>query len=195
MWLCQPARASTLFAITTHTHTHTTESNPLVCHLHLAAAPALSHAPQTPNLLPPRARFLLPPNTPTPTPSQNKSTSGAPGPIIDPQFSPDGRSVAFVQHNELYAMRIPDASPAAAAASAASALNAAAAAAAAAAHHPEGTPVQLTFNANETEVTHGLADFLAQEEMDRYRGFWWSNDGKRIAYVEGGEEMGRHGKR
>jgi dipeptidyl-peptidase-4 len=31
-------------------------------------------------------------------------------------------------------------------------------------------------------VTHGLADFLAQEELDRYEGFWISPDGSKVAY-------------
>ncbi len=33
-------------------------------------------------------------------------------------------------------------------------------------------------------VTRGLAEFVAAEEMDRHRGFWWSNDGSRIAFTE-----------
>jgi len=33
-------------------------------------------------------------------------------------------------------------------------------------------------------ITHGLADFLAQEEMDRYRGFWWHPDSKGILFIQ-----------
>ena len=33
-------------------------------------------------------------------------------------------------------------------------------------------------------LTHGLAEFMAQEEMGRFTGFWWSPDGKWIAYQE-----------
>jgi dipeptidyl-peptidase-4 len=33
-------------------------------------------------------------------------------------------------------------------------------------------------------VTHGLAEFVAGEELDRHRGFWWSPDGARILYEE-----------
>ena len=29
-------------------------------------------------------------------------------------------------------------------------------------------------------MTWGLADFIAAEELDRGRGFWWSPDGKRL---------------
>jgi dipeptidyl-peptidase-4 len=32
-------------------------------------------------------------------------------------------------------------------------------------------------------VTHGLADFVAQEEMDRYQGFWWNNDSTGIIFA------------
>lgn len=45
-------------------------------------------------------------------------------------------------------------------------------------------PVQLTFGGSSSGVTHGLADFVAQEEMDRYRGFWWSLDSSSIAFTE-----------
>ena len=47
-------------------------------------------------------------------------------------------------------------------------------------------PVQLTFFGRSNGVTHGLADFVAQEEMDRYRGFWWSLDSSKIAFTEVG---------
>jgi len=32
-------------------------------------------------------------------------------------------------------------------------------------------------------VTHGLADFVAQEEMDRYQGFWWDEDSSGILFA------------
>lgn len=32
-------------------------------------------------------------------------------------------------------------------------------------------------------VTHGLADFVAQEEMDRYRGFWWHPSSSSILFA------------
>ena len=43
---------------------------------------------------------------------------------------------------------------------------------------------QKLTTAAEKGVTNGLADYIAQEEMDRYHGFWWSPDGKRIAFEE-----------
>ena len=33
-------------------------------------------------------------------------------------------------------------------------------------------------------IQHGLADFLSQEEMDRYRGFWWTPDSKGIFFTQ-----------
>ena len=44
------------------------------------------------------------------------------------------------------------------------------------------TPIQLTQGARGTETTHGVADFCAQEEMDRYDGYWFSPDGKSLAF-------------
>lgn len=32
-------------------------------------------------------------------------------------------------------------------------------------------------------ITHGLADFVAQEEMDRYQGFWWNEDSTGIIFA------------
>src|SRR5262249_3695083 len=33
-------------------------------------------------------------------------------------------------------------------------------------------------------LTHGLAEFVAQEEMGRFDGMWWSPDGKQLAFEE-----------
>jgi dipeptidyl-peptidase-4 len=43
--------------------------------------------------------------------------------------------------------------------------------------------VQLTTGA-EDGLTNGLAEFIAQEEMDRAHGFWWSPDSARIAFCQ-----------
>ncbi|HEX4978979.1 MAG TPA: DPP IV N-terminal domain-containing protein [Acidimicrobiales bacterium] len=42
---------------------------------------------------------------------------------------------------------------------------------------------RLTFAADEGR-TAGLADFVAQEEMDQPHGFWWSPDGARLAFLD-----------
>ncbi len=79
---------------------------------------------------------------------------GTRGVPMDPRFSPDGSMVAFVREGDLWV------------ASAAG-----------------GEERQLTRGATDT-LTHGLAEFVAQEEMGRYRGFWWSPDSTRIAFLE-----------
>jgi len=78
---------------------------------------------------------------------------------IDPQLSPDGQLVAFVVAGDIYVI------PAVPASS------------------PPPKPTRLTYGAvqdGQQSITHGLADFVAQEEMDRYRGFWWSPDSEGI---------------
>jgi len=80
-----------------------------------------------------------------------------PGPpptaAIDPQLSPDGQIVAFCALGEIFVAPCHECHP----------------------------PIQITFGADlKNSVTHGLADFVAQEEMDRYRGFWWSPDSRGI---------------
>jgi dipeptidyl-peptidase-4 len=76
-------------------------------------------------------------------------------PALDPQISPDGKWVAYVQDAELYV--VPSAG---------------------------GEPRQLSHGARGTGKTHGLAEFIAQEEMHRSHGFWWSHDSKWIAFTE-----------
>jgi dipeptidyl-peptidase-4 len=73
---------------------------------------------------------------------------------LDPRFSPDGRFVACVREKELYVMDI-----------------------------AAGSERKLTAGASAT-LSHGTAEFVAQEEMDRTEGYWWSPDGKMIAYQE-----------
>lgn len=73
---------------------------------------------------------------------------GSAGDAVDPHMSPDGTAVAFVINDDLYAMKIPTAAE-------------------------EGkemlvAPTRLTFNGAKEGVTCGLADYVAQEEMDRW---------------------------
>ena len=72
---------------------------------------------------------------------------------IDPHLSPDGSHVAFVRDDELWVLPLAG-----------------------------GEAKRLTSGA-EPGLTNGLAEFIAQEELDRDRGFWWSPDGSRIAYI------------
>ncbi len=77
------------------------------------------------------------------------------GPALDPQFSPDGAFIAYVKDAELYVVSAEG-----------------------------GEPVQLTTSARGTGRTHGLAEYIAQEEMGRSHGFWWAPDGHRLAFAE-----------
>jgi dienelactone hydrolase len=76
---------------------------------------------------------------------------------IDPQMSPDCQLFAFCVLGEIFVAPCHECHP----------------------------PVQLTYGADLRNcITHGLADFVAQEEMDRYRGFWWSPDSKGILFAQ-----------
>ncbi|KAG9448260.1 hypothetical protein H6P81_014388 [Aristolochia fimbriata] len=84
-----------------------------------------------------------------------KLPSTACSPIIDPHLSPDGTMLAYVRDDELHVLNL---------------LN--------------GEFKQLTSGAKVDSKTHGLAEYIAQEEMDRKTGFWWSPDSKHIAFAE-----------
>jgi dipeptidyl-peptidase-4 len=77
------------------------------------------------------------------------------GPMLDPQLSPDGTKVAFVRDDELCVADL-----------------------------ATGAITEVTSGARGTGRTHGLAEFVAQEEMGRAHGFWWSPDGERLAFTE-----------
>ncbi|XP_078431331.1 prolyl oligopeptidase family protein [Wolffia australiana] len=87
--------------------------------------------------------------------SEIKLPAGPSSPIIDPHLSPDGNLLAFVQDDELHVYGL-----------------------------LSGEQKQLTFGARGNAKTHGLAEYIAQEEMDRKTGFWWSPDSKLIAFTE-----------
>lgn len=76
-------------------------------------------------------------------------------PLQDPHFSPDGQWVAFVQDAELYVISVVD-----------------------------GAGQQITSGARGSGKTNGLAEYIAQEEMARSRGYWWSPDSQKLAFVE-----------
>ncbi|MEX2169004.1 MAG: DPP IV N-terminal domain-containing protein [Pirellulales bacterium] len=83
-----------------------------------------------------------------------RELSSAAGYPIDARYSPDGKSVACVREGDLYLIDL-----------------------------ATGDERRLTNGASDT-LTHGLAEFVAQEEMDRMRGYWWSPDSNQIAYQE-----------
>ena len=70
-----------------------------------------------------------------------------PGGVVDPRPDPGGRRVAYVSGRALHVHDLAGGTTAALAT-------------------PEGP-----------RVTYGLADFVAAEEMERMRGYWWSPDG------------------
>lgn len=77
-------------------------------------------------------------------------------PVLDPQISPDGTFVAFVQNDELFTVPTEG-----------------------------GRTCQLMRGARgSTKVSHGLAEYIAQEEMERRSGFWISLDSKLVAFTE-----------
>ncbi|MEZ4452033.1 MAG: DPP IV N-terminal domain-containing protein [Nannocystaceae bacterium] len=80
---------------------------------------------------------------------------GGDKPALDPRISRDGEWVAYVQDDEIFVVPMIG-----------------------------GPPKQITKGARGTGRTHGLAEYIAQEEMGRSHGFWWSHDGARIAYTE-----------
>ncbi|MBP2707087.1 prolyl oligopeptidase family serine peptidase [Microbispora sp. RL4-1S] len=75
---------------------------------------------------------------------------GAAGPAIDPRLAPSGETVAYVTGGALHVLDV---------ASGADRVLAA----------PE-----------DERVTYGLAEFIAAEEMERMRGYWWSPSGDRL---------------
>lgn len=72
----------------------------------------------------------------------------------DARFSPDGTKVACVRGGELYVIEL-----------------------------QSGRQRKLTTTSGEN-LTNGLAEFVAQEEMSRYHGYWWSPDSASLVYQE-----------
>ncbi len=74
------------------------------------------------------------------------------GAVIDPRLSPSGTHVAFVREGALWMNSL-----------------------------QTGEPRRVSPEAKGT-VSYGEAEFVAQEEMKRMHGFWWSPDSTRLAY-------------
>lgn len=71
----------------------------------------------------------------------------------DPKFSPRGKYVSFVRDQDLFVIDL-----------------------------GSGAERALTTD-GEGPVQNGMAEFIAQEEMDRQTGYWWSPDERRIAFT------------
>jgi dipeptidyl-peptidase 4 len=80
------------------------------------------------------------------------------GSIIDPKFSPDGRTVSYVLNHDVFVFDL------------------------------ESQTERRVTTGGTDQMRHGVAEFVAQEEMDRFSGYWWSPDSKFIAYEESDHE-------
>lgn len=76
------------------------------------------------------------------------------GPAIDAKFSPDGTYVSCVRGHDVYVIE-----------------------------WRRGREWAVTTGGT-ADVTHGLAEFVAAEEMGRHSGYWWSGDSKLIAFEQ-----------
>jgi len=80
-------------------------------------------------------------------PSARPRALDAPGPVIDPRPDPTGTKAAFVSERALYVAPL------------------------------AGGRASVLCRPDGDDVTWGLADFIAAEELDRVRGYWWLTDG------------------
>ena len=71
-----------------------------------------------------------------------------PGPVVDPRPDPTGRRVAWVRERSLWVADLEE---------------------------PAGA--RCLVGEDDPQVRWGVAEFIAAEEMDRHRGYWWSPDG------------------
>ena len=71
----------------------------------------------------------------------------------DAKFSPRGRYVSFIRDQDIYAIEL-----------------------------ATGRERRLTTGGGGT-ISHGVAEFIAQEEMGRDTGYWWSPDDAHVAYA------------
>ncbi|MGC0419191.1 prolyl oligopeptidase family serine peptidase [Embleya sp. AB8] len=73
-----------------------------------------------------------------------------PGPVIDPRPSPTGTHIAYVAAGALRVVAV------------------------------DGSADRALAEPDGDEVTWGLAEFIAAEEMSRFRGYWWAPDGSAL---------------
>jgi dipeptidyl-peptidase-4 len=80
------------------------------------------------------------------------------GTLLDPKFSPDGRFVSYVLDDDVRVI------------------------------YPEKQKEWAVTKGGTAKKPHGVAEFVAQEEMGRFTGYWWSPDSRYIAYQESDHE-------
>ena len=78
----------------------------------------------------------------------------APGPVVDPRINDTGTAVAFVVDRSMFVVSL------------------------------EATTFTCIAQATHEHETWGLADFVAAEELGRYRGFWWLPESEGTLLVE-----------
>lgn len=80
---------------------------------------------------------------------------------LDPHLSPSGDSLAFIVNNNLYCKSI-----------------------------ASGSEItQLTTEGGSEGISCAVADYIAQEEMSRYEGFWWAPNSQSILYTVNDESF------
>jgi len=73
-----------------------------------------------------------------------KITCDVPGARMDPKISPDSKSVSFIREGDIWILNLENLQE-----------------------------TRLTF-ASSRGKTAGVAEYIIQEEFDRYTGYWWS---------------------
>ncbi|HEV3119872.1 MAG TPA: DPP IV N-terminal domain-containing protein, partial [Gemmataceae bacterium] len=76
------------------------------------------------------------------------------GTILDPKFSPNARYVSYVRDHDVCVL------------------------------DRQTRKESAVTSGGSERLTHGLPEFVAEEEMHRHTGYWWSPDSRRIAFEE-----------
>src|SRR5262249_12321792 len=74
--------------------------------------------------------------------------------VIDPKFAPDGAAGSYGRDHDVFVY-----------------------------DRAKGEERRVTTGGSEKKP-HGLAEFVAQEEMHRFSGYWWSPDSRSLVYQE-----------
>ena len=88
------------------------------------------------------------------TPRVSRKLMEIPGSVTDAKVSPNGRFVSFIFDRDLWIFE-----------------------------HATSDLRRLTYDGSET-TGNGVAEFVADEEMDRHTGYWWAPDESAIAFVQ-----------
>jgi dipeptidyl-peptidase-4 len=97
-----------------------------------------------------RSGSVLPAPLPSGPTPRVRSLDGAVSPVFDPRPDPRGRRVAYVSERTLRVIEL------------------------------DGGDDRALATPESDQVSYGLAEFIAAEEMSRFRGYWWSPDGSSL---------------